>query len=133
MELTFTLNQGQLNAINTHITTIIKNIEVELPNAMMDLMNSAQKLAMENTHQGATKRLYAAWRVIKQQGPLAGGTISLVNPMPYALTEFSRSGIKTKGSPPLGGPHNIIPSLIDFVSTNAGTYAVNGIFKGVPK
>ena len=93
----------------------------------MTMMNQVRGVASDSTHQGATRKLFQAWKV--QQ---SGNTFSLYNTMPYAAEEFMRGGEKVAGNPPLG-PHNIIPMLTDLMSSNIESTITKAIMNNLTR
>jgi hypothetical protein len=99
-------------ALTGYITKLIANISTGVPTALNGLMKEARGVAADATHQGSTRRLFQAWKAEQN-----GNVFSLFNTMPYAAEEFGRGGTKTAGNPPLG-PHNVIPVIMDLLSSN---------------
>jgi hypothetical protein len=127
MELVITFNVVEQAALLGVTKTMIRNLGEGVPTAILTMMKTAGKTAQSLTHQGATKRLQAGWKVEQQKF-----NFSLYNVMPYASEEFNRPGEKIAGNPP-HGPHNIIPNLIDMISGNIENIIGKAIFANVTR
>jgi hypothetical protein len=127
MQVGISYNVSQIDAIRGNATKLVRNIESGVPTAIGGLMKSAQELASVNTHIGSTKRLHQAWKIQQR-----GNVFSLYNTMPYAAEELSRGGNKTGGNPPLG-PHNIIPMIMDLLSSNMESTITKAMMNGLTR
>ena len=129
MSLTFSIsiNTGQIDAFNNALKTLYSNYTNIVPEAIGRLMTQARNLAFERTHK-ITGRLAGAWKYQR-----TANTFSLFNPTPYATTEFSRGGVKVRGKPPLGTPHNVIPQIADLISNNLESTVSRALLNGLPR
>jgi hypothetical protein len=127
MQLTVTVNYGEMAAAMGLTKTMIRNLGEGVPTAIKGMLDTTAKTASGLTHRGATGKLQAGWKVDQQKF-----NFSLYNIMPYASDEFSRKGDKLAGKQPYG-PHNPIPTLIDMITGNIENIVGKAIFAGATR
>ena|SRR4029078_8970593 len=127
MSLIIQVNVNDLGKYKTNLKLLQSNVNVGVPEACFKLMGQAQGVASANTHR-ISGRLAESWVVQRR-----GLTISLSNPVPYAGREFSRPGVKTRGRAPIGGPHNVLPKVVDLIQNNLESTVNKALFNGLPR
>jgi hypothetical protein len=113
------------------IGIFLKQLNVNLNELSTDVQNWMESdilpIAVEKTHR-VTGRLKASWKVQRR----ATYNLVLTNTMFYAPYEFSRRGVKTRGTQvDIGTPHDPRPELIDLISANIQAVVMQSIGKGI--